>query len=56
MEDKAPARLDRPTVMNRGVGGLARLDVQLLEQVAEAQAGALVADADPDGAILVVHA
>ncbi len=56
MEDEAPARLDRPAVMDRAIGRLARIDVELLEQSAEADPGALVADADPDGAVLVMDA
>ena len=32
MEDEAPARLDRPAVMDRAIGRFARIDVELLEQ------------------------
>jgi hypothetical protein len=42
--------------MDRAFGRFARLNIELPEQLAEADARALVADADPDGAILVMDA
>ena len=56
MEHEAPARLDRAAVVDRAFGRLARIDLELAEQAAEADAGTLVADADADGAIFVMHA
>ena len=56
MEDKAPPRLDRAAVVDGAVGRLARFDVELPKQRAKADACTLVADADPDCAILVMRA
>ena len=56
MEDEAAPGLDRAAVMDRAVGRLARLDIELLQQPAKADAGALVADANADGAIVVMDA
>jgi hypothetical protein len=41
---------------NRAVGCFARIDAKLFEKAPYANPGALVANADADGAILVVHA
>jgi hypothetical protein len=56
MENEAPARLDRPTVMDGAVRCLTWIDVKLLQQSAETDACSLVTHADADGAVLVVHA
>ncbi len=56
MEHEAPSRLDRSAMMDRAIGRFARLDVQLLKKCAEPHPGPLVADPDPDGAVLVVDA
>ena len=56
MEDEAAAGLDRAAVMNAAIGRLAGFDLELPQQAAEADPGALVADADADRAILVVDA
>ena len=56
MEDEAAAGLDRPAMMDRDVGRIARFDVELAQQAAKADSGALVADADPDGAVFIVDA
>ncbi len=56
MQDEAPSRLDRAAVVHGAVWRLARIQLELPQQAAEADAGALVADADPDRAILVMDA
>jgi hypothetical protein len=56
VEDEAPPRLDRAAMMHGAIGRLTRVDVQLLQKAAEAQAGSLVPYADADGAILVMYA
>ena len=56
MEDEAPARLDRAAVMDRAIRRICRIDIELSKQHTKADAGPLVADSDPDGAIFVVHA
>jgi hypothetical protein len=56
MEHEAPSRLDRSTMVDRAIGRFARIDVELLKQGAETHSGALMADSDADGAILVVDA
>jgi hypothetical protein len=56
MKDEAAPGLDRAAVMDRAVGRDARVDLQLAKKAAKGDAGALVADADADGAILVVDA
>jgi hypothetical protein len=50
------SRLDRAAVVDRAVGRLARVDVELAQEAAQADPGALVADADPDRAIFVMDA
>jgi len=54
VKDEAPARLDRPAVEDGAVGGLAGIEAELLQERAEADAGALVANADADGAIFIM--
>ncbi len=56
MEDEAPARLDRAAMMHRAIRRVAGIDIELPEQRPEPHPGALLADADADGAILVVNA
>jgi hypothetical protein len=48
VEHEAPARLDRAAVMDSGVRRSPGSMPELLEQLAEADPGALVADADAD--------
>jgi hypothetical protein len=55
MEDETPARLYRAAMVHRAIRRLARVDLELLQETAEAYPGALVADADANGAILVVN-
>src|SRR5438270_12618537 len=56
MKDEPPPRLDRTTVMDGAVRRFARVDVELAQETAEADSGALVADSDSDRAILIVGA
>src|SRR5690349_9800715 len=56
MKDEAATRLDRSAMMHRAVRRFARLEIQLAEESTEADPRALVPDADPDRAILVVDA
>src|SRR5205085_6700417 len=53
MQHEAPPRLDRPAMVDGDVGGLALVDLELLEQAAEPDPGPLVADADADRAVPV---
>ena len=42
--------------MDRAIGGDSGLDIQFLEQSVDGDPGADVADADAEGAVLVMHA
>jgi hypothetical protein len=56
VEHEPPSGLDRATVVNGTIGCFAGIDVELLQEAAEADSRALVADADADGSVLVVDA
>jgi hypothetical protein len=56
MEHEAPPRLDRAAMVDCAVRRFSWIDLELAKQAAEADPRALVADADPDGAILVMNA
>jgi hypothetical protein len=56
MEDEPSPGLNRPAVVDRAVRRFAWLDLELLQERAEAYACALLADSDADGAILIVDA
>lgn len=54
MQDEAATELDRTAMKDRHIGRSARRDVELFQQVTEADSVAGAADADADRAILVV--
>src|SRR6185369_569380 len=56
MEHKPPPGLDRSSVMYCTIGGLVRVDLELLQQSAKVDPGALMADADADRPVLIVDA
>ena len=56
MEHESPARFDRAAVKHRPVRRLAGVDAELLEQSPNADASALVADADTHRAVLIMDA
>ncbi len=56
MKDETSPWLDRAAVVDGAVRRLAGVQVELLEKRPETQPGALVADADADGTVLVVNA
>jgi hypothetical protein len=56
MEDEAPPRLNRATVMNGAIRRLAGVEIQLFQESAEPETRALVADSDSDRAIFVMDA
>ena len=56
MENEAATRLDRPAMMDWDIWRLARIDVELAEHAAEADFGALGADADPDRPLFIMDA
>jgi hypothetical protein len=43
-------------VVNGAIRRLARIDVELAEKASERDSGALVTDADPDGAVFIMRA
>jgi hypothetical protein len=56
MEHEPAPRLDGSAVMDGDVRRLSRIDLELAQQCAKADARALVADADADRAVFVVDA
>jgi hypothetical protein len=56
VEDEPTPRFDRSAVMDRAVGRLAGVDLELLQQRAETQPGPLMPDPNSDRAIVVVDA
>jgi hypothetical protein len=56
MEDEASPGLDRSAVVDGAVGRLARIDLELPKKRSKGHPGALLADANPDRAILVMDA
>ena len=56
MEDEAALRLDRPAMVDRRIGRLARRDVELPEQIVEAEPRHHPAEADAERALLVMDA
>ena len=56
MEDKTPARLNRPTMVDGAIWCCARFDLQLTQEAAETDSGTFVPDPYPDRPVLIMHA
>jgi hypothetical protein len=56
VKHEAAARLDRTSVVHCAVRRLPRVNLELPQQPAEGDPCPLVADADPDRTVLVMHA